>query len=636
MKNLLLPVVLLFSAISFAQTPCSGGTAGPYPCEGIDLQSQISLGDMNASDGNDSWGWEDPDTGKEYALMGLDNGTAFIDISDPINPIYLGKLPTHTNNSIWRDIKTYNNHAFVVSEANNHGMQVFDLTRLRDVTNPPVIFTEDAHYGNFGSAHNIVINEDTGYAYGVGTSTFNGGPHFVNIQDPTNPIAAGGFAMDNYSHDAQVVTYCGPDSDYTGKEILFGSNENEISIVDITDKSNPIGISTISYSNVGYTHQGWFTEDQRYFILGDETDEQDYGFNTRTLIFDFNDLDNPELFFSFEGETAAIDHNGYVKGTKFYMANYRAGLRVFDVSDIGNQGFAQESYFDTYPNNNNASFNGAWSVYPYLKSGNIIISDIDRGFFLVRPNTAIDNVDPVASCKDATVYLNADGIATITSDDINDGSTDNSGTTYFVICKHTFDCSEVGENIVELEVYDDFGNKDYCTATVTVLDDIDPTITCPSDFSAGYGGGSAYTVPNYVTNGMATANDNCSFTTTQTPSIGSELTDGVYPVTINIEDASGNTNSCTFQLTIDQTLSVDSVLLENSLSIYPNPTSDILTIESKDHAITDIAIFDILGKQLYTETNINSEYTTINVASYAKGMYFVTINNKLTKKVIKE
>ena len=298
-----------------------------FPCENFDLLSHISLGEMNASDGNDSWGWTDPQDGKEYALVGLDNGTAFIDISDPVDPVYLGKLPTHTQSSIWRDIKVYNNYAFVVSEASGHGMQVFDLTRLRNVANPPQTFTEDAHYDGFGHAHNVVINEDSGYAYGVGTSTFNGGPHFVNIQDPLNPVGEGGYSMDSYSHDAQVVTYTGPDTDYTGKEILIGSNENEVVIVDITDKNNPQGISSISYDNVGYTHQGWFTEDEKYFILGDETDELSFGFNTRTIIFDFTDLDNPQFHTEFIGPTPATDHNGYVVGDKFYFANYNAGTK---------------------------------------------------------------------------------------------------------------------------------------------------------------------------------------------------------------------------------------------------------------------------------------------------------------------
>ena len=384
MKQLLITLSFLSIISMSGQTPCTSGTAGEYPCNGYDLQSFISLDEMDAQQGNDSWGWTDPQNGKEYALIGLDNGTAFIDVSDPVNAVYLGKLPTHTQNSTWRDIKTYNNHAFIVSEASNHGMQVFDLTRLRDVSNPPETFDEDAHYSGFGNAHNIIINEDSGYAYGVGTSTFNGGPHFVDISDPTNPTPAGGYSDDSYSHDAQVVTYSGPDTEHLGKEILIGSNENEIAIVDITNKNNPIGLSTISYSNVEYTHQGWFTEDQRYFIVGDEIDEINVGFNTRTIIFDFEDLDNPSFHFEYEGPTEAIDHNGYVKGDKYYLSNYRAGMRVLDISQIGNENITEIGFFDTYPDSDSANFDGAWNVYPFFASNNIVISDINRGFFLVR------------------------------------------------------------------------------------------------------------------------------------------------------------------------------------------------------------------------------------------------------------
>jgi choice-of-anchor B domain-containing protein len=391
MKQLLITLSFLCIISMSGQTPCTSGTAGEYPCNGYGLQSFISLDEMDAQQGNDSWGWTDPQNGKEYALVGLDNGTAFIDVSDPVNAVYLGKLPTHTQNSTWRDIKTYNNHAFIVSEASNHGMQVFDLTRLRDVSNPPETFDEDAHYSGFGSAHNIIINEDSGYAYGVGTSTFNGGPHFVDISDPTNPTPAGGYSDDSYSHDAQVVTYSGPDTEHLGKEILIGSNENEIAIVDITNKNNPIGLSTISYSNVEYTHQGWFTEDQRYFIVGDEIDEINVGFNTRTIIFDFEDLDNPSFHFEYEGPTEAIDHNGYVKGDKYYLSNYRAGMRVLDISQIGNENITEIGFFDTYPDSDSANFDGAWNVYPFFASNNIVISDINRGFFLVRePSIGLD------------------------------------------------------------------------------------------------------------------------------------------------------------------------------------------------------------------------------------------------------
>lgn len=392
----LLPFLMSFVSIAaIAQSPCQGGTAGGYPCSGYDLQSNFTLAQLNAGSGNDSWGWTDSLDGAEYALIGLDNGTAFIDITDPINPVYLGKLPTHTQNSSWRDIKVYNDYAFIVSEADNHGMQVFDLTRLRTVASPPETFTEDAFYGDFGRAHNIIINEDSGFAYAVGGSTgYNGGPHFVNIQNPLVPVAAGGYAGSGYTHDAQVVIYNGPDTDYAGREIFFGSNANELVIVDVTDKNAPVLISAISYTQVGYTHQGWFADGFRYFLMGDEGDEQDFGFNTRTIVMDLNDLDNPQHHFDHFGETPAIDHNGYVVGDKYYMAAYRAGIRVLDISDIANQNMSEIGFFDTYPANDNPQFSGAWNVYPYFASGNIVISDINRGFFLVaESNLGIEDND---------------------------------------------------------------------------------------------------------------------------------------------------------------------------------------------------------------------------------------------------
>ena len=394
MKNYVPLFLLCFVVSIYGQTPCQNGMAGNYPCNGYDLLSQMSVSEFDSTNANDSWGWTDPDTGSEYALIGLFDGTAFVNIDDPVNPIYLGKLDTHTDPSLWRDIKTYQNYAFVVSEAPGHGMQVFDLTRLRDVTNAPVNFTEDAHYDGFGSAHNVVINESSGYAYGVGSSTYNGGPHFVDISNPLNPIPAGGFATDSYSHDGQVVIYNGPDTDYTSREIYIGSNTSFVSIVDITDKSNPQSIATMTYSNTVYTHQGWFTQDHRYFILGDEIDEINLGFNTRSIVFDLQDLDNPELHFEYEGPTAATDHNGYVKGDTYYLANYTAGVRMIDISGIDNQDFQETGFFDVYPSSNNAGYNGAWNVYPYFESGTVLVTtlrysdeDFVPGMLLIRDSS---------------------------------------------------------------------------------------------------------------------------------------------------------------------------------------------------------------------------------------------------------
>jgi choice-of-anchor B domain-containing protein len=371
---------------------CVNGIADGYPCSGYDLLASIELKDLNLSNtaasdliGNDSWGWTDATTNKEYALIGLNTGLSMVDISNPTKPIVLGFLPTETVNSVWRDVKVYNNHAYVVSEAANHGMQIFDLTKLRAVVNPPQIFSPDFAFKNFGSVHNIVINESNGYAYPVGTSrsgTYKGGPLFINIQDPLKPREEGGFT--NYAHDAQVVTYNGPDTEHVGKEILIGSNENEVVIVNISDKSNPIKLAAISYPNVRYAHQGWFTEDSNYFILGDELDEFRLGGKTRSIIFDFKDLDNPKLHFEYFGTTDAIDHNGYVKDNIYYQANYTAGVRMIDISDIENKNITEIGFFDTHPENNTASFDGAWSVYPFFKSGVIVISDLQKGLFIIK------------------------------------------------------------------------------------------------------------------------------------------------------------------------------------------------------------------------------------------------------------
>lgn len=366
---------------------CVNGFANQYPCENFDLMGNVSLLELTndiSAQGNDIWGWTDPQTGNEYAIVASTVGTSFVDVTEPTTPIMLGFLPTATTSSLWRDVKVYNNYAFVVSEAQGHGMQIFDLTRLRDITNIPESFDADAIYNGFGSAHNVAINENSGFAYAVGTDTFSGGAHFVNIQNPTNPISAGGYAAGGYSHDAQIINYNGPDSEHNGKEIYIGSNANRILVVDVTDKNNPIELSSTNYSGLGYTHQGWLTQDHSYFVLGDEVDEINFGNNTRTLIFDFTDLDNPNYLSDYFGPSGAIDHNLYIKNNLIYQANYTAGFRLLDGSSIASGQLSEIGFFDTFPTNDGTSFNGAWSLYPYFTSGNIIIGDINNGLFIVK------------------------------------------------------------------------------------------------------------------------------------------------------------------------------------------------------------------------------------------------------------
>lgn len=367
---------------------CENGFAGIYPCKGYDLLSRIPLEYFESVEGNDSWGWTDSFDGKEYALMGLDDGTAFVDISDPEVPLYLGKLPSATVNSSWRDIKVYEDYAFIVSEAPGHGLQVFDLSKLRSVKTQQT-FDSDLNFNAFGNAHNIAINKESGFAYVLGSKLFDGGPAFIDINSPLNPSIVGGYSFSSYTHDAQVVKYHGPDTRFKEKEILFGSNSiggenNQLIILDVTDKKKPELISSIEYSNAGYTHQGWISDDHKYFFLGDELDELKIGHRTKTRVFDIQNLENPIIHNTYYGQTASIDHNLYVKGSKIYMANYTSGMRVVDFNNISDNDFREEGYFDTYPSDNSTNFFGAWNVYPFFSSGVILISDINYGLFIVK------------------------------------------------------------------------------------------------------------------------------------------------------------------------------------------------------------------------------------------------------------
>jgi choice-of-anchor B domain-containing protein len=365
----------------FPIVECENGQADGYPCSNMDLMSRLSLAQLgNPGNGNDIWGWVDPENGDPYALMGLDTGTAFIRITDPENPLVIGYLPTHTSASLWRDIKTYQNHAFIVSEAGGHGMQVFDLTQLRNYDgNNPVTFSNTTHYGLFGNCHNIVINEDTGFAYAVGSDDCSGGLHMVNIQNPSNPSYAGCYSQDGYTHDTQCVIYDGVDTDYIGREICFSSNEDTVTITDVTNKNNPTTISINGYAGAQYTHQGWLTEDHKYFLCNDELDEYYDGINTSTYIWDLSSLDNPTLINVHDHGTPNIDHNLYIEGNYVYQSHYTAGLRIHDLSNISEGIMEEVAFFDIHPQNNSTTFDGTWSNYPFFDNNIVIVSGIGDG-----------------------------------------------------------------------------------------------------------------------------------------------------------------------------------------------------------------------------------------------------------------
>jgi hypothetical protein len=523
--------------------PCQDGQSARYfDCENVELLSHVSHGELGTERLNDIWGWTDPETGQDWALVGSTTGTAFVDITDAMRPRVAGFMATASTQggSSWRDIKVYENHAYVVSEHTNHGVQVFDLTRLRDWRGGYQNYEPDAHYLGHGSAHNIAINEDTGFAYSVGAGptsdqvpyqvvadgrtylangasfggevadgltgdlevvnssanpnyaaatpsmgcgelvgftegaiaiadrgvcpfelkaknaedagaigiiVVNSGPgtqnmggsglgtvipavmisqpdgvqlkaslptegtiepnpaaapcgtglHMIDINEPKNPTFAGCFDDHDYIHDTQCVVYDGPDTEHNGREICFNSNGisyteepdyNYVSIVDVTDKANPISLSRMQYEGSVYSHQGWLTEDMAFFLHGDEGDEFIAGVNTTTRVWDVSDLDNPEVIDVFVNDTRSIDHNIYTKDGFAYAANYTSGLRVYDARDPAGEGLSEVGYFDMYPENDDPTFEGGpWSNYPYFAQEDVVaVSSIDRGLFVLRPS----------------------------------------------------------------------------------------------------------------------------------------------------------------------------------------------------------------------------------------------------------
>lgn len=423
--------------------------------QNMELLGYVPLASMGAPNGDASanWGWTDPQTGKEYALTGMTTGVSIIDISSPRRPRYVGLLPTNGRPAdfanLWREMKVYKNHLFVVSEASDHGLQIFDLTQVRNVTTPK-FFKSTAVYKEIGQAHTITINEATGFAYVNGATdknypkTCSGGLFVLDIRTPTQPKFMGCFsggvpvgqqpgnAYPNkvYTHDSQCVNYRGPDIQYRGKEICFTSDgqidateRDFLAIVDMTNKARPVQLSRKEYKNFvtsenSYAHQGWLSEDHAYFYFNDEFDEFGTFNQTTTFIWDVRDLDNPKVAALFKNPRDNIGHNEYVKGNFLYQANYTGGLRVANITNRTSP--TEVAYFDTFPEDNGndgndalvasttlgeakcrqfsswtgktssscssvAAFNGVWNTYPFFESGVVIVSDIDRGLFILRP-----------------------------------------------------------------------------------------------------------------------------------------------------------------------------------------------------------------------------------------------------------
>lgn len=354
-----------------------GGLPPPFPAKGVILLGQVpprEFGEYVAQvdEALDCWGYTSS-SGRQYALVGLQGGTAFVEVSDPDDPRIVAGLPGPSGHLKTRDIKTYGDYAYSVSEAGG-GVQVFDLSRIDEGT---VELVNTVTEGGALNTHNLAINEESGFLYRLNDHGRQG-LRAYDLADPARPVFVGRWnSLD--VHDAQVLNYTsGP---FAGREIAFcfTGGAGTLHILDVTDKANMTPIGSVRYSMAAFSHQGWLTPDRRYVYLNDELDERRFSIPTTMRIIDVSDLTNPVEVGTFTNGQNSIDHNLYVVRNRIYSSTYSSGLRIFDITDP--LAPIEVAWFDTRPGSAGGE-DLQWSSYPFFESGIVIGTDTRCGLFV--------------------------------------------------------------------------------------------------------------------------------------------------------------------------------------------------------------------------------------------------------------
>lgn len=406
---------------SRSSSPCSGGQANGFPCNKIDLLAQIPLTQFSTAptSANDIWGFVDKNDNREYAIIGLANGTAVVDVTDPVNPVEVGIVAGL--DTLWRDVKVYqffnnaqgrwNAFAYVTADGLPNFIQQLQIL---DLTNLPNSVSLAGTFNGFDKAHNILLSNidySTGealpgftvFAYILGAQPGGGAFRILDLSNPVAPVEITPPPPNaGYSHDAATMIVTGARTSACAAghdpcEILVDYNEDAVDIWDVTDKSAPVLVSSATYTNLGYVHSGWPSDDTLFVTIQDELDERDFGLNTTLRTLDVSDLAAPFVSNIWTGPTTAIDHNGFFLGDLYFMSNYFRGLVLFDFSEPNNP--REIAFFDTVPASDDFGFGGNWGVYPYLPSGTILVSDLGTGLFLLK---AVSNPAPVLTALSPT------------------------------------------------------------------------------------------------------------------------------------------------------------------------------------------------------------------------------------------
>jgi choice-of-anchor B domain-containing protein len=355
-----------------------------FPSNNIRLLSWLPCPELNsqASTANSCWAYVSPG-GREYAIIGLSNGTAFVDVTDPTNAQVVGFISGPS--SLWRDVRVFQNYCYAISEGGD-GIQVINLSQIDSGV---VTFVRTVTTGGDLATHTLAIDTASGYLFRAGGGS--NGLRIYNLNaDPSNPSYVTAWSP-KYVHECQALTYTsGPNA---GKQIVFacggqngGYTDTGLDILDVTNKASIQLRKHIIYPDRQFCHQAWVEAGGRYVYMNDELDEGATVSTTTTYIFDVRpdtvDFGSAVYSTSFTNGNSAIGHNLYPHNGKLYAANYRSGVHIYDISsplapvEIG--------YFDTWPEDDLQEFNGLWNVHPYLPSGTFFGSDIEKGLFVWR------------------------------------------------------------------------------------------------------------------------------------------------------------------------------------------------------------------------------------------------------------
>lgn len=316
---------------------------------------------------NDIWGWADPETGIEYAIVGLRNGTSIVSLEDPDNAVEVAYIPGPS--STWRDMKTWGNFAYVSNETAD-GLLVIDMSQLPDAA-PFFEWQPDLPgLGTLSTIHNLYIDE-FGYCYITGSNLNNGGVIIVDVtaEDGTPEYVSAGPAI--YAHDA-----------YTVSNILYASEIylGHMAIYDVTDRT-VYDLQGTQPTPFDFTHNVWLNEDETVAFTTDERA------NAPVAAYDVTDFANTEELDQYRPVASVgsgvIPHNVHVWNDYLLISYYTDGGRVVDASRPTN--LIEVGNYDTWLGGD-GGFSGAWGLYPFLPSQLVLVSDINNGLFVLEPD----------------------------------------------------------------------------------------------------------------------------------------------------------------------------------------------------------------------------------------------------------